>query len=62
MANNLYNQLNQTQQNNERPTVQSIIQEVQQSGMTAQELFFKKVQELNINPMDIINQIPNQFR
>lgn len=63
MASNLYQQLNQTQsQNNRKYTPQDIIQEVQQSGMTAQELFYKKVNEMGINPQQILSQIPMNFR
>lgn len=58
--NNLYNQLNSQMNNtNEKPkaTVQSIIEEVKQSGLSAKELFYKKAQELGIDPNSILSNL-----
>lgn len=67
MANSLYNQLNQTQMttpanNQPKATINSILDEVRQSGMTAQELFYKKASEAGINPQSILSQIPINYR
>lgn len=63
MANNLYNQLNQNQPyQNRQLTVQDIMAEVRQSGMSAKDLFLKKAQEKGIDPQSILSQIPNNFR
>jgi len=63
MANNLFNQLNQSSQNSRRETdVNSIMQEVRQSGMSARDLFFKKVRERGIDPNSILSQIPMNFK
>lgn len=64
MASSLFNQLNNQQQTNytQKATVQSVLQEVKQSGMTAQELFLTKARNMGIDPNSILSKIPPQFR
>lgn len=59
MASNLYNQLN----NQKKPaSVQDIMQEVRQSGMSAKDLFFKKAKDMGADPRRILEQVPTQYR
>lgn len=62
MANQLYNQLNTNTQKRPQTDINSILNEVAQSGMSAKDLFFKKVNEMGVNPQQILSQIPPQFR
>lgn len=39
------------------PATQQIINEIQTSGLSAQQLFYKKVQEQGIDPSSILNQL-----
>lgn len=61
MANNLYNQLNQQSQNR-KADVNSIMREVKESGMSARDLFYKKVNEMGVDPNKILSQVPMNFR
>lgn len=58
--NSLYQSLNQNQQlqsqNNGKVTLQDIMQEVRQSGMTPQQLFYRKAQQSGANINDILKQ------
>ena len=58
--NSLYQSLNQNQQlqsqNNGKVTLQDIMQEVRQSGMTPQQLFYKTAQQSGANINDILKQ------
>lgn len=58
MANNLFQQLNQVQNNN--PQIQQIMNLVKQSGMTPKDLFYQKSREMGIDPNSIISQL-SQF-
>lgn len=63
MPNNLYNQLNSSQSNPpQKANINTIMQEVQQSGMCARDLFFTKVRQMGIDPQSILSQIPNQYK
>lgn len=57
--NKLYEQLNGAVQSNvpKKVTPQDIIKEVQQSGMSARDLFFKKAKEMGIDPNSILAQL-----
>lgn len=52
--NSLYNQLNQ---NPTKPTIGQIIEEVNKSGMTAQELFYKKAKEMGVDPSKVLGNM-----
>lgn len=56
--NSLYQSLNQQPQlqNNGKVTLQDIMQEVRQSGMTPQQLFYQKAQQSGANINDILKQ------
>lgn len=45
------------QMSQRNPNVASMMQEFKQSGMSAQDFFFKKVNEMGINPQSILNQL-----
>lgn len=58
--NSLYQQINQQSQNNTQPqklTVQDIMREVQNSGMSAKDLFFSKAKQMGIDPNSILSQL-----
>ena len=56
MANQLFQQLNQQTARPKQVSIQDIMQEVNQSGMSAKDLFYKKITETGQNPDNIISQ------
>ena len=39
------------------PQVKNILQEIKESGMTAEELFYKKAKEQGVDPESILKQL-----
>lgn len=67
MASKLFQQLNTQNQapQQKNNSIQDIIAEVNGSGMTAQQLFYKKVQEKGLDANQILSQaqkMASQFR
>ena len=42
---------------NNNPQVKNIINEINESGMTAEQLFYKKAQEKGVDPESILKQL-----
>lgn len=64
MASQLYKQLNQKLTNQiinniiqSNPQATEIIKEMQNSGYTPKDYFYKKAEEMGVNPQDILKQI-----
>lgn len=58
--NELYNSLHQQQQNQPQlfnPQIKAIIDMVNNSGMSAKDLFYKMAKEKGVNPDDILKQL-----
>lgn len=58
MANSLFNQINQQTSNNQiNPQIQQVINMVKESGMSPKDLFYKKAQEMGVDPNTILSQL-----
>ena len=64
MASRLYNQLNQKLTNQilnniiqNNPQATEIIKEMKDSGYTPKDYFYKKAEEMGVNPQEILKQI-----
>lgn len=61
--NKLYQEINKAPSNNQNNTLNNhtsysdVMKEIQESGLTAKELFFEKAKKMGIDPMSILSKI-----